>query len=138
MVGVNAGAPTRSRFGPDGATERGRTKVAQKTIVELVDDLDGSTADETLTFALDGTVYEIDLKKAHADLIRNELAPYMSAGRKATGGAPGRGRGAISRRRGQRDDRATEIRAWARAHGFQVSDRGRISREVVDAYEAAH
>src|SRR5512135_2958064 len=113
--------------------------MAQKTIVELVDDLDGSRADETVTFALDGTVYEIDLKKAHADLIRNELAPYVSAGRKATGATAGRGRAAAtSRRRAQRDDRATEIREWARAQGFQVSDRGRISREVVEAYEAAH
>lgn len=114
--------------------------MTQKTIVELVDDLDGSRADETVTFALDGTVYEIDLKKAHADLIRNELAPYVSAGRKATGAtAAGRGRAAAtSRRRAQRDDRATEIRGWARAQGFQVSDRGRISREVVEAYEAAH
>ena len=50
--------------------------MAQKTIVSLIDDLDGqSEADETVEYAIDGVTYEIDLAKDNADALREVFAP---------------------------------------------------------------
>ncbi len=118
--------------------------VVQKTVVELVDDIDGSEAQETVSFGLDGTAYEIDLTGEHAAALRDSLAPYVGAARKA-GAADGSGR-----RGGQRGSggggsasssdrqRTAQIRAWAREQGMEVNDRGRIPNTVVQAYDAAH
>lgn len=112
--------------------------MAQKTIVHLVDDLDGGDADETVSFGLDGNSYEIDLSKANAGKIREALAPFVGAARKATsGGRPAGRRGAGPSRR-QSSDRTNDIRRWAREQGYQVSDRGRIARNIEEAYNAAH
>jgi hypothetical protein len=109
--------------------------MAQKVITLLEDDLHGGEADETVTFALDGTTYEIDLTKKNAAKLRDALAPWVAAGRR-TGGSRGgarRGRG-----RAARGSQAGDVRAWARATGYQVSERGRISAEIQAAYSAAH
>lgn len=116
--------------------------MAQKVQVILVDDVDGGKADETVTFALDGTDYEIDVSTANAVAIREALAPWVEHARKVTARAAaratGRGRSAAkSRPVAERVD-LSEVRAWARENGFQVSDRGRVSGEVRAAYEAAH
>jgi hypothetical protein len=110
--------------------------VAQKTLVILEDDIDGGEADETVTFALDGTTYEIDLNEKNADALRDAFAPYVGAARKA-----GRGRVVAARPRRSSSARPadlTAVREWARANGHQVSDRGRISAQIQDAYDAAH
>ena len=101
----------------------------------LEDDLDGSKADETISFGLDGTTYELDLSKANAKKLREALAPYVNVGRKVTPRARGRSTGAGRGRRGSTS--AAEIRAWAREHGYEVSDRGRVPAEVRAAYTAA-
>lgn len=106
--------------------------MAQKIQVLLVDDLDGSTADESVTFALDGVNYEIDLSNEHAEQLRADLAKWIGASRRVT--ARSRSKGA---RRGGSSDAET-IRAWARANGHKVSDRGRIPESVRAAYAAAH
>lgn len=108
--------------------------MAQKIQVILIDDLDGSTADETVTFALDGVNYEIDLTKENAAALRDDFAKWVGAARKVTSRGSQRSRGA-SRRSGSDAER---IRAWARENGHKVSDRGRIPQAVRDAYEAAH
>jgi Lsr2 len=113
--------------------------MAQQVKVLLIDDLDGGDAEETVTFALDGTAYEIDLSGKNAEKLRNDLAPYVSVARKAgrtsarSGAAP-----APRRRRTSDAQRNAEIRAWAKAQGKKVSDRGRISADIVQEYEAAH
>jgi hypothetical protein len=107
--------------------------VAQKTQVILLDDLDGGAADETVTFSLDGVTYEIDLNAANAAALRDSLAPYVGNGRRVSGRSSG-GRG---RKRGG-DNRTAEIRAWARANGHKVNERGRIPAGVVAAWEKAH
>ena len=115
--------------------------MARKVQVILSDDLDENvSADETVSFALDGTNYEIDLSDKNAKEMREALSRYVQAARKvgrASGRASGGGR---SRATGGRMDReqAGAIRDWARKNGHQVSDRGRIPASVVDAYEAAH
>jgi Lsr2 len=113
--------------------------MAKKTIVELTDDLDGSAADETLRLALDGTEYEIDLTKAHANQLRDALKPYVKAARKADGSRVGRRGGTGNRRPTPRDrDQVKVIRDWAKQQGMKVSARGRISRDVEKAYDDAY
>ena len=110
--------------------------MAQRVNIVLEDDLDGSEADETVTFALDGVSYEIDLNAKNAAALRDSLAQYVgharrSAGRRAAGRPAASGRGS-----GKRD--LADVREWARSNGHQVSDRGRISAEVQAAYDKAH
>lgn len=104
--------------------------MAQRVHIVLEDDLDGSNADETVTFALDGVNYEIDLSKKNAAKLRDAFALYVGSARRVSGRAPrrGRGRGGPS---------AAEIREWAREQGYEVSDRGRVPADVRAAYEAA-
>jgi hypothetical protein len=113
--------------------------MAQKVQVILTDDLDGSDADETLTFALDGVSYEIDLSGANAEALRESLAAYAQAARRTGGRSTRRALTAVPKPR-PADTRVdlSEVRGWARDNGFQVSDRGRVSGEVRAAYEAAH
>ncbi|MET1154189.1 histone-like nucleoid-structuring protein Lsr2 [Arthrobacter sp.] len=105
--------------------------MAQKTIVELIDDLDGSIATQSLTFSLDGVDYEIDLNDENAGELRSSLEKFAEAGRRAGG-----------RKRPVADSKAPgisskDIRAWAVAEGFDVNSRGRIQASIVDAYISA-
>jgi len=107
--------------------------VASRVITLITDDLDGTEAQETVTFALDGTEFEIDLSDAHANELRVALEPYMNAGRK-TGSKKGRRRSSAS----ADGDQIKAMRSWAKAHNLKVSDRGRVSAEVREAYDKAH
>ncbi len=108
--------------------------MAQRTQVILEDDIDGGDADQTVTFGFQGTTYEIDLSKKNVEKFVKALEPYTTAGRKAPRrGAPSR----PARPRANRED-LQAIREWARSKGYEVSDRGRISQSVKDAYRAAH
>ncbi len=110
--------------------------MAQRTLVIIEDDIDGSDASETVAFSLDGTSYEIDLNEANAAALREAFAPYVGVARRAGRARSSAGRG--SRR--SAPSPASElgaIREWARANGHQVSDRGRIPAEIREAYEAA-
>jgi hypothetical protein len=104
--------------------------MAQQVNIVLVDDIDGSAAAETVSFALDGKEYEIDLSAKNAAKLRDAFAPYVGHARRASG----RRRSA----RGATGPSPADIRAWARENGFDVPDRGRVSTEVREAYVAAH
>ena len=111
--------------------------MAQKVTVTLVDDLDGGTAEDTVEFGIDGVSYEIDLSTGNAAKLRDSLADYVSHARKAGGRrkAAGPVRRASSGGRASVDrEQNAAIREWARKNGFNVSDRGRIPAEVLDAY----
>jgi hypothetical protein len=108
--------------------------MAQRTQVLLIDDLDGSSASETVGFGLDGSAYEIDLSAKNAGLLRDSLANYVAHGRKS-GGIRANGHRRPARSAGSNTG---DVRAWARGNGYSVNDRGRISTEVLDAYNAAH
>jgi len=111
--------------------------MAQKTFIQLVDDLDGTAltngAGRTVVFALEGVSYEIDLSQAHVDELTDALAPYVAAGRKVAG------RKSAARTSGAKSDpvELQKIRDWAGKNGHTVSSRGRISAAVRDAYNAA-
>lgn len=106
--------------------------MAQKVNIILVDDIDGSDAEETVVFALDGNEYAIDLNAANAGKLREAMAPYIAHARRHSSGKR-RGRAA-----GAGGPSASDIRDWARSQGMEVSERGRVSGEVRAAYEAAH
>ena len=108
--------------------------MAQRVEVILVDDLDGGTAVETVSFALDGTSYEIDLSEKNASKLRDALSGWVGHARR-TGGSR---RSAGGRRSGAKRSDLSDVRAWARANGHEVSDRGRISGEIQVAYDQAH
>ncbi|MGI5196923.1 histone-like nucleoid-structuring protein Lsr2 [Streptomyces sp. CA-288835] len=114
--------------------------MAQKVQVLLLDDIDGKEADETLTFALDGKSYEIDLTSDKAAEIRKFLEPYVKAGRKTGGRAAAgtRSRAASKPARPDGEPTPEEYRAWARKNGLDVNDRGRVPASVKEAYAAAN
>lgn len=109
--------------------------MAQRVEVVLIDDLDGGQADETVTFALDGVTYEIDLSEQNARKFREDFASWTGHARRSGGAQRGTGRKRTASAR--RSDLST-VREWARANGHKVSDRGRISAEVQAAYDRAH
>ena len=110
--------------------------MAQKVQVLLIDDVDGAAADETVTFALDGVTYEIDLTAERAAQLRDSLATWVGHARRVGGRSTSAARPATRRRRGDSDAQA--IREWAKGQGLEVSERGRISAEVREAYDKAH
>jgi hypothetical protein len=106
--------------------------MATKTVVTMHDDLTDEAADTTVSFGLDGRAYEIDLSDANAEQFREMLDKYIAAGRKVGG----------KRRRQQGSSSAADVdpkavRAWAAAKGYEVSNRGRVSPAVIEAYRAA-
>ncbi|WP_308286318.1 histone-like nucleoid-structuring protein Lsr2 [Actinomycetospora endophytica] len=117
--------------------------MATRTLVTLVDDLDGTTADESVSFGLEGVGYEIDLTTEHAAALREILAPFVAAARRTGGRQSSRPAAAAARPAspsgaGAVRSRSTnvEIRSWAAEHGVELAERGRIPSRVVQAFEA--
>jgi hypothetical protein len=111
--------------------------MAQKTIVQLIDDLDQGAAEETVTFGLDGANYEIDLSKKNAAKLRDSLATYVANARRA-GRSSVRPAGTVRRGRAARGDReqTQAIREWARKNGHKVGEKGRIPAHILEAYNS--
>ncbi|WOC13282.1 histone-like nucleoid-structuring protein Lsr2 [Gordonia sp. MP11Mi] len=109
--------------------------MAKKTVIKIVDDIDGAELDEyeTVRWSLDGKSFEFDTSPAHAEEFRNHVATYVAASRSVGRATPRRGAG--SARPGAN---TRVIRQWANENGHPVSDRGRIPADVLAAYEAAH
>jgi hypothetical protein len=104
--------------------------VARKTVVEWVDDIDGTAAAETVTFTIDGSRYEIDLSEKNAAKLRKSMSGWIEASRRS---------GHRRSRGGQpKADPAesTKARKWAADNGFDVGPRGRLRSEVLDAYRS--
>ncbi|HEX6524322.1 MAG TPA: Lsr2 family protein [Streptosporangiaceae bacterium] len=108
--------------------------VAQKVMTTFVDDIDGSEAEGTVRFGLDGAEYEIDLNAKHADALRKSLARYVDAARKSSGSRRPARRG---RRVSANGLNSTEVREWAKSQGIDVKERGRIPAELVVKFKAA-
>lgn len=120
----------QARVGSITATFSKGIDVAQKVNIVLVDDLDGSEAHETVTFGLDGSAYEIDLSDKNAKKLRDALSLYTASARRS-----GRRQARSSSGRSSVDTAA--IRSWAKSKGYDVSDRGRISADILEAYKKA-
>lgn len=105
--------------------------MAQRVKIDLIDDLDGGAADETVAFQLDGLEYEIDLSKANAAALRSAIEKWSTYARKV-------GRGPARRmKRTSLAPSSQTIRAWAQANGYQLADRGRVPEAIQAAYRAA-
>ena len=109
--------------------------MAQKIQTLFIDDIDGSEAEGTVRFALDGAEYEIDLNAKHAAALQRALAKYIDAARRSSGAARRPTRSA--RRASASGVNTTEVREWAKAQGIEVKDRGRVPAELVARYKAA-
>ncbi|QKW38231.1 Lsr2 family protein [Actinomadura sp. NAK00032] len=107
--------------------------MAQKVRIIMTDDLDGGEAAETVSFAIDGRTYEIDLSEDNARKLRSTLHSYMESGRRLKGT-----RGAVPARAAHGRERGAEIRQWAKDQGIEINERGRIPATVIAQYEAAH
>ncbi|GAB3491453.1 histone-like nucleoid-structuring protein Lsr2 [Flexivirga sp.] len=107
--------------------------MAQRVQILLEDDLDGSEASETVNFSLDGKSYEIDLSAANSAQLRDDFAKWIGHARAVRG----RTRVAAPTRSAGRTD-LNKVRDWGRKNGFKVSDRGRVSAEVQEAYARAN
>ena len=119
--------------------QKGEAIIANRVTVTLVDDFDGEgAADETVEFGLDRVSYEIDLSARNAAKLRGDLKQWVETGRRIGGrrrgrsAGTGRGRAAIDR------EQSAAIREWARSNGHNVSTRGRIPADVIDAFHAAN
>jgi hypothetical protein len=112
--------------------------VASKVQVLLLDDVDGGVAEETVAFGLDGSSYEIDLSGTNAQQLRDSLSAWIGHARKV--GRSGAARTTPAGRTPRSSERTdlTAVRAWARENGFEISDRGRVSSQVLEAYKGAH
>lgn len=113
--------------------------MARKTIVQFIDDLDGTSSDtiETVVFGLDGVSYEIDLNDDHVGKLRNNLAEFIASARRTDGRVKRSTTPAAPHSNGGRRREQTQaIREWARRNGYDVSDRGRIPAAVIEAFEA--
>jgi hypothetical protein len=115
--------------------------MAKQQVIILTDDLDGSEADRTVEFGLDGVSFTIDLSEANAGKLRKALDPYISAGARQprTGRLTRRGQesnGALATRTSRDQNQA--IREWAAKNGYELSNRGRIPANVVEAFNQAH
>ncbi|WP_328450762.1 Lsr2 family protein [Streptomyces sp. NBC_00386] len=105
--------------------------MAQRVVVTLFDDIDGSEAAETIAFGLDGKSYEIDLNRANAEDLRKALEPYVEAGRKRSKSGKAYTHTALT------PDPAA-VRAWARSNKMDVPPRGRIPKKVYEAFAESH
>jgi hypothetical protein len=108
--------------------------MAQRTIVELADDLDGSEAHETVSFGLDGVNYKIDLSRDNAARLRDRLAAYVAHGQR-TGNAGRRVRTSVASTTDFEQNQ--QIRIWARQAGLPINDRGRIPAGIIEKFQAA-
>jgi hypothetical protein len=122
--------------------------MAQKVLVQFVDDLDGSVSDDvsTVTFALDGVSYEIDLREANATKLRDSLEDYVASARRVGGrikrsttpAAPAAAAAPAKPSDARSKEQTKAIREWARKNGHDLADRGRIPANVIAAFEASH
>ena len=110
--------------------------MAQKVQITLLCDLDDGNveAEETLQFSLGGSAYEVDVCGKHAQQIRDGLEPFVAHARKTSPASSSRRRQRTAAGR----DQTASVRSWAKDHGIQVNERGRIPASVVKEYEAAH
>lgn len=112
--------------------------VATQTVTTLVDDIDGTTDDVvTCAFGLGDSLFEIDLNTAHREELESVLAKFVAAARQVRAERPARQPRQVKSERTDRDH-THAIRQWAKENGYQVSERGRISKTLVEAFEAAH
>ena len=118
----------------EGASAEKKETQMKKTQVVLLDDIDGTEAEETVSFSFKGVSYELDLSSANAAAMAEDLEKWIKPARRVGGRTTTR---SARSSKPQGPSRAGEIRAWAQGQGLEVNERGRIPAEIVAAFEAA-
>jgi hypothetical protein len=115
--------------------------MAQKVIREFVDDIDGSPAERTFTFTVDGTHYEIDLSSENIKEFNDAIAGFVESARKVKAGGNGHRTRKVSSAisgSGRSREQTQAVREWARRQGHSINDRGRIPASIQQAFDQAH
>ena len=116
--------------------------MGKRFIELLVSDMSGEELDagrgETIEFSYRAKDYTIDLTEAEAESFDAAIQPFVEAATSLGGRASSRRPSQSRSSSGMTRDELQNIRAWARANGHQVSERGRIKSEIIDAYHAAN
>ncbi|HET9118284.1 MAG TPA: Lsr2 family protein [Pseudonocardiaceae bacterium] len=113
--------------------------MAQKVITEFIDDIEGSPAERTFTFAVDGTNYEIDLSAENITEFKSAIGGFIESARKIKGSSDGRRTRSTGADGGRQSREQTQaVREWARQHGHNISNRGRIPSSIQQAFDQAH
>lgn len=116
--------------------------MTQRTQVLLIDDIDGSEATQTVTFAFQGISYEIDLNDDHAHALEESFSDWIASSRRVPASGRAKARSSAASRGGTRGSSSgrdlNDVRSWLRAQGRQVADRGRISQSLLEEYDRAH
>ena len=113
--------------------------MAQKVITEFIDDIDGSSAERTFTFAVDGTNYEIDLSTENIAEFKSAIGGFIESVRKVKGSSNGRRTRGTGTNGGRQPREQTQaVREWARQHGHNISNRGRLPASIQQAFDQAH
>jgi hypothetical protein len=110
-----------------------------RTVV-LADDLDGSTPAETITFAVNGRKYEMELGKRNVDAMKEVMQPFIDKAREVSGrNSSPLPRGAAYKNTLQRREWLAQVRTWLRKNGHpNLSDFGRVPAALMEQYEEAH
>lgn len=108
--------------------------MAKKTIVTVIDDIDGSENADEVEFGLDGLTYVIDLSPTNADALRQVLNPYMDHARKVGGRRSGSATSGGQRRA---DGTSRAARRWALTAGIDVPASGRVPETILAQWKAA-
>ncbi len=112
--------------------------MAQKVIREFVDDIDGSPAERTFSFAVDGVSYEIDLSTQNITEFKSAIGGFIESARKIKGSSQRRTRSTGTGGAQQSPEQTRAMREWARQHGHNISNRGRIPTSIRQAFDQAH
>lgn len=119
--------------------------MAERIVRQLIDDIDGTDitdgGGEQVEFSVRGVAYRIDLSAANIAKFDKALKPYVDAAERVGGSARRSATTAKPKATASAtgsSEQLTAIRDWARRNGYEVSDRGRIRAEVVEAFNAAH
>jgi hypothetical protein len=115
--------------------------VVQRVITEFIDDIDGSPAERTFTFAVDGTNYEIDLSAQNIAEFKSAIGGFIESARKVNNSRSNNGRRARGARASggrQSREQTRAVRQWARQHGHNIGNRGRIPASIQQAFDQAH
>ena len=113
--------------------------MATVTRTYLVDDLDGSQEGvNNVLLALDGTNYEIDLSASNAGILREKLERFVNAASPVKAAKPAPSKRSANGKAPTGRDQVQALRDWAKSAGLEVSSRGRISKAVQEAFDAAH
>lgn len=135
--------PYPAGYAPPSNPYCGWSDVARKTevIEHLIDDIDGTRAEESISFSLEGSSFVIDVNKKNAKALRADFDKWAQHARRERGkvranrrrppaATPARGKATAGP-----DPKA--VRSWAASQGMEVSARGRVSAAVIEAYRQA-